>query len=197
VVGEMGASWINEGEDSWEEEKDELMILPKNIMDEMQTIAKQYPKTMFFDTSKHSMATIEMKKNVDSEKYLKDQHECLLKINHMLSLQKMDAQVSVSVTRIAINVAVKNAGKARGSERILELCSVRHLRPTQIMTFGDDVSDFAMADVFYDRGLPVEFIYVGEPEAILNKKYSYPVKQMKLLCDEGTSEFFQHISRFH
>lgn len=192
AIGEKGATWVTfdeEGTMHFGEIK-ELSMDPNLLVKTKELVAKEYSDAMFFDDTKETMLSIEMRDGFDltrfhtRQKTLDVQLQQLLEENGLAELYKIDS------TTIATDVESPYVGKALGAERFLQFLSDKNISPAEFKTFGDSVSDFAMADELDRRGEKVTFIYVGNRDKLREVHKSYLIEYVGGFSD-GTLTYLQ------
>jgi hypothetical protein len=86
----------------------------------------------------------------------------------------------IGQTTIATDIQHRTAGKHKGAQQILGWLKVCNLTPDTFYTFGDSISDKAMAEEFAATGTDTVFIFVGDPAhkpEITNPVYKTVVMQ--------------------
>ncbi|PPK93775.1 hypothetical protein CLV92_10951 [Kineococcus xinjiangensis] len=158
-------------------------------------VAARYADTMFVDTTKRAMVSVEQRVDVPASRYAAAQgpfEEEVLAACAAAGLgvglrgrEVPDAQgrvpYRIDPTVIAVDVESVLLGKDRGAERALELLAADGELPARWRTVGDSRTDYAMADLLHSRGLSVAHVDVRPGEGVPSR--DYPV-----LVPEGAVE---------
>lgn len=168
---------------------DKSLKMPADLDQEVKKLVKKkYSQTMRYE-SKKTMITTKIKEGTPIEKYREDQSRIAEDLQRLINAFGADREMKVDLSTIGANIMYKNTGKNRGIELILEWLLERNINPQKYIAFGDSFeSDIAMAQELHSRGLPVEFIYVGE-ENIDISKYPFPIKITQNKFEKGTLEY--------
>lgn len=187
IVGEKGASWMEYVNGNWQTGLDISLSLPASLKKQIKDIvAQNTSKSAFYDEGKKVMATIEMKDNYSTEKFAKDQALLLPKVQ--TALNEFEGEFTLDYSIIDIDIQHKNSGKSLGARRILEWLKRKGIKPQTFITFGDNRSDFEMAEELQKDGYSVQFVFVGKDKTLAENK-NYPVFISKEPFEKGTLEF--------
>ncbi|HSH18102.1 MAG TPA: hypothetical protein VK978_01840 [Candidatus Saccharimonadales bacterium] len=116
-------------------------------------------KTMSWDTTKRTMATIEKR----SAAQLADFHAEQGILKGLLTKELSGYDVRIDATTVATDVESTAAGKYAGAEVIWERFDNNGLdTPTAVISIGDSISDYEMARCFATKNIKSTFVYVGE-----------------------------------
>lgn len=194
AVGEKGAITLG-GADQGElkEWVDTTIAVPTFLQQEVRRIVEeQFSETMFFDTTKRTMISIEMCDGLE----LKVFQAAQLRLNEILAQlvakHNLGEKYKLDPSRIATDIENKHVGKALGVRRIVEWLNKKKITPEQFVTFGDSRSDVPMAEELHRQGLPVEFVFVGGKDLLEGRTFDFPVTYTEGMCEEGTVEFLKH-----
>lgn len=193
AVGEKGGTWAQfDKEGNIIESKDNNISVPDNLKNEIRNIIKtQYSDTMFFDESKLTMISTEMKDGHPLEDYSEKQKILARQLKTLLADKKLEDKFKVDPTTIAIDVENKHVGKHFAVKRILEWIKAKRISPKRFIAFGDSfISDIPMAEELHAQGFPVEFVYVGK-ENIPTSNYPFSIKQPIAHFGKGTLEYLK------
>jgi hydroxymethylpyrimidine pyrophosphatase-like HAD family hydrolase len=175
VVGEKGGTWITfnkEGVMHHGRDK-ELVILEELINKSKQLIEEKYHDSMFFDETKETMLSIEMRDGFSIETFHQRQKSLLEDLVQLLKKYSLEKTYNIDPTTIATDVESPKVGKALGADRFLQFLYDNDISPVEFITFGDSKSDFEMSDELERRGKKVKMIYVGDKEKLgeIHKNY--------------------------
>jgi hydroxymethylpyrimidine pyrophosphatase-like HAD family hydrolase len=194
VIGEYGGTWIefdSSGKKVVGENSD--ISIPKDLSAAVIELVKtEFSESMFFDDSKKTMISIEMADGFDLEKFSKLQQQLVVKLKNLLNDFKLQDQFKIDVTTIATDIESYSVGKGLGADQFLRFLQKRQLKPTNYLTFGDSIADFAMADRLHELGEKVEFIYVGDDQNLVHEEKDYPVHILGGFS-QGTEQFLRNL----
>lgn len=187
VVCEMGNVLVTFENNGWNKKLLDNP-LPEDLQEKMRTLAEEYKESVFYDASKETMISIEMRDGYDIKKFegiVKDLYE---KVEEILRTSYHSMELRVDATQIALDVQYEDAGKQLGAERIEDFMLERAIKPEEIYTFGDSPSDTQMAEGLQDK-YKVTFVYVGDKTKLntdnLTCEMVYPGEKFT----KGTLEF--------
>lgn len=195
AVAEKGGTWAEfDQEGNIIESKDDRISVPSNLKDEVRNIVNiEYPDTMFFDESKLTMISTEMKDGHPLEDYREKQETLVSQLKTLLSDKGLEDKFKVDPTTIAIDVENNHVGKHFAVKRIIEWVKNRGIAPKRYIAFGDSFkSDVSMAEEIHSQGLLVEFVYVGN-ENIQTSNYPFPIMQPISHFGNGTLEYLKSL----
>jgi hydroxymethylpyrimidine pyrophosphatase-like HAD family hydrolase len=120
---------------------------------------KEQLKSMFWDNTKRTMATIEKLPSADLDTFRTEQGLLVDRLSNKLASYK----VKIDGTTVATDVESPLAGKHAGAQLIYEWArSLTNNSDCAFISIGDSVSDYDMARRFAENGAPSTFVYVGE-----------------------------------
>lgn len=191
--GEIGATWITFSEEgAMEYHKDDLISVPKSLQEKVRKLIEtKYSDSMFYDESKETMITTEMKDGYPVEKYKKFQDSQNKELRDLVHQENLSQEIIVDSTTIATNVENKYVGKGFAMERILNWLRNKFINPRKIVCFGDSKSDFEMAEKASEQGFQTEFIYVGGDNAFENAESEIPITIPKNKFEKATLEYLE------
>lgn len=146
--------------------------------------------TMFWDSTKRTMATIEKIASSDLDLFHKQQ-KLLVEI---LKQNTQGCDVRIDATTIATDVESPSAGKHAGAELIYEWVR-QHTNITHesFTCFGDSLSDYEMARYFAEQGASTTFVFVGMPSDTIDEDKRVKTIRTKAQYDSGTLEYFESL----
>lgn len=195
AVAEIGGTWAEFDQDgNIVESKDEGIYVPSNLKDEVRSIINQeYSDTMFFDESKLTMISTEMRDGHPLEDYKKKQEILTGRLKTLLADKGLEDKFKVDPTTIATDIENKHVGKHFAVKRIIEWVKNKGIAPKRYIAFGDSFrSDVPMAEEIHSQGFPVEFVYVGK-ENIQKSDYPFPINQPIAHFGNGTLEYLKSL----
>ncbi|MBF8249927.1 MAG: hypothetical protein HW400_528 [Candidatus Levybacteria bacterium] len=193
VVGEKGGTWIDFDENgNLTENKDNDISVPDNLKNEIRNlISNKYSESMFYDESKLTMISTEMKDGYSLEDYREKQKVIYTEFKKMLNNESLSDKFKIDPTTIATDIENIFVGKHFAIKRILKWVKSKGVEPQKYIALGDSFgSDIPMAEELNLQGLPVEFIYVGK-ENIDVSKHPFPIKITQNKFEKGTLEFLK------
>ncbi|WGD37830.1 hypothetical protein [Lysinibacter sp. HNR] len=167
-------------------------------------ITSRFSETVFFDTTKRAMVSIEQHTHVSSDDYLALQptidrvfFDELVRLGH--GVERLDRVTSdatgkvsfrIDPTIISTDIESVLLGKDRGARRAFELIGEDSELPLEWRTLGDSRTDYAMADWLHERGYTVEHADVRPSDGLLDRPY--PVRTAgELIHDEAGVVFLR------
>jgi hypothetical protein len=184
---------------------DDALVVPPVCAETMTRLVDDgYGATMFLDSTKRSMATVEARTDVPAEDYARDQvafDEALLAALTGAGLGVLLRDRAVPDARgrtpwrvdpsvIATDVQSTAAGKDLGARRALELLAADGELPLAWETVGDSPTDYAMADQLHALGHQVRHVDV-RPAGPLPVR-PYPVSTVEGLTDDAAGAAHLH-----
>ena len=193
--GEKGGAWITfDKNGQMQHHKDDSISTPLSLQQQVRDIIEtSYRDTMFYDDTKETMISTEMKDGYSIEKYSKQQEELVIKLQNLINKSYSDRQFKVDPTTIATDIENKYVGKHFAIKRIQQWLKEKDINPQKYVAFGDSFkSDIPMAEELNSQNLPVKFVYVGS-ENIDASKYPFPIETTKNKFVNGTLEFLKSL----
>lgn len=179
VIGEKGGSWI-----TFDEEGSAIhgqapdLGIDETLRDSIaQLVIDEFGDSMFLDTTKQTMISVEMRDGYGLNEYRAIQARFTVKLTNLLAAQSNTAhKLKIDATTIAVDIENPYVGKALGVERFIELLKARNIAYSEarFTAYGDSPSDAAMADELERRGLSVSFVFVGDTTKF-EPNHRYPV----------------------
>lgn len=178
AIGEKGGSWMTFDEDgNKKHEIDRDITIPAALQQEVkQLIELKYADSMFIDTTKESMISIEMKDGFDINTYHTRQAELHEELDDLLINAGLTDRYKIDATHIAVDIENNHVGKAYGTVRLIRFLEEKQFDPEAYTAFGDSRSDFEMADELHERGKQVTFVFVGDKEKLGEISQLYPIE---------------------
>ena len=176
IIGEKGGTWITFDETSaMHHGKAKDIAIPEAINKTVAKLVEQkYSDSMFFDSTKETMLSVEMLDGFDIDTFHKRRVTFMEDLADMLKKEKLMEKYKIDPSNISTDVESIKAGKALGADRFLQFLDEKKIYPSEFETFGDSESDFAMSDELYKRRKKVKMIYVGDRNKLgeITKEYS-------------------------
>ena len=195
AVGEKGGTWAEFDEQgNIIESKDDRISIPDNLKDDVRNIINTtYSDTMFFDESKLTMISTEMKDGYPIKDYEEKQRILADQLRTLLLDKGLESKFKADPTTIAIDIENIHVGKHFAVKRIIEWVKNKRISPKRYITFGDAFkSDVPMAQEIHSQGFPVEFVYVGE-ENVQTSDYPFTINQPIARFENGTLEYLKSL----
>lgn len=148
-------------------------------------------KTMFWDTSKTTMATIEKRPDVPLAKYHQEQK--VLADILVEAFAASNEKVKVDCTTISTDIESVAAGKYAGSRLLHEWSATKPMIVTSRTCFGDSASDYAMAQFFSEQAIPVTFVFVGKESEELPQHDQVTIIRPGKIYEDGTLAFLRDL----
>lgn len=191
AVGEKGGTWLTFDKDgTMRQYKDDSISIPQSLREKVKKLIDTgYSESMFYDESKETMISTEMKDGFEVEEYRKLQEALNIKLNELIEQENLNQQLKVDPTTIATDIENERVGKGFAIERILKWLQQRKINPRQFIAFGDSRGDLEMGEKLYERNLPFTFVYVGIRETLEGKEYPFPITYTQNRFDKGTLGF--------
>lgn len=195
AVGEKGGTWAEfDDQNNLIEKKDDGISVPDNLKNDISNlISNKYSDSMFYDESKLTMVSTEMKDGHSLEDYKKKQIALTAEFKTLLAKINLDGRFKIDPTTIATDIENIFVGKNFSVKRIVEWVKKKGVKPQMYVTFGDSFrSDIPMAQELNSQNLPVEFVYVGE-EKIDTSKYPFSIRVTQSKYGKGSLEFLKSL----
>jgi hypothetical protein len=198
IIGEKGGTWVTFNEQGEAHHgKSAAISIPEAVNEAAKKlVTEKYSDCMFFDATKQTMMSIEMHEGYDLQMFKDRQRELVEDLNALLAETGIDNTYKVDATTIATDVESPYAGKALGADRSLQWLRDSNIKTGQFVAFGDSISDLEMADELQRKGLPVQFVYVGDPEKLEEAKAARKIKDENIIINvggfsQGTLDYLQ------
>jgi hydroxymethylpyrimidine pyrophosphatase-like HAD family hydrolase len=196
AVGEFGTVTIQYNDSGKRTQNiDHSISVPEILQIEVKELVKNnFSDVAFYDITKKTMISIEMIDGLAIDKF--QQKEIILNKNlqSLLEHHKLTKEYKIIPDRIATNLGHAFIGKGLGVQKALKWLAKREITPKRFITFGDNVSDLAMAEELYKRGLLVEFVFVGEKSLLAGGEMKFPVVYTQKQCELGTLEYLKKLN---
>lgn len=193
AVGEKGGTWLTFDENGkMQHHKDNSISVPQSLQNKIRDlISSEFSESMFFDESKETMISTEMKDGYAIEEYREHQNILNKKLEELVENESLNEQLKVDPTTIAIDIENKRVGKGFAVKQIIKWLKNKEINPKIYIAFGDSFSsDISMAEEIHSQGLPVEFVYVGK-ENVQMSGFPFPAKRPTAHFENGTLEFLK------
>lgn len=187
IIGEKGGTWVTFNEQGEEQHgKSAAISVPDEVNQATKRLVQEkYGDCMFFDATKQTMMSIEMQDGYDKNDFAERQKDLVNDLNVLLTEKGLGGLYKVDPTTIATDVESPYVGKALGADRALQWLRDNNIRAGRFVTFGDSTSDLEMADELQRKGIPVEFVYVGEAQKLADHQAAGKVKDPSIIRNIG------------
>lgn len=189
AVGEKGGTWMTFGKEGKPQEHvDESISVSSNLQANIQNlIASKYSRSMFYDSSKKTMVSIEMKDGYDISKYERDQELLVPQVEKIIKRHGLEKNLVIELNPIAIDIQNKNVGKHLGMRHVLNWLRKRKIKVLNFITIGDMPSDIKMAEELHRNNFLVTHIHVGDK--IKEHKYPFRIINTSSRYEKGAKEY--------
>jgi len=192
ISGEFGgvSSSFENGQEA--EKIDEDLSVPEALRNLVKDVTRDL-ETMFFDDTKKTMITTEMKDGYADMTRLKEEQESLSsKFEKLVEEFKIGINFEVVVDTIAVNIKNRNANKKNSALQVLNWLGNKNIKPEKFIAFGDSNTDLEMAQAVHDKGFDVEFVFVGNKEDIVGIGTPFKITKTRESYEKGTLEFLRN-----
>ena len=204
VVGEKGGTWLTLDEDGlMHEHRDDSISVPQDLQDEVRLVVEErFPKTMFFDRTKHTMISVEMNEVNDRryegelslEAFERDQIRLIEVLGEILKKRGLDKILEIDPTTIATDIQNKKVGKDFAARKAIAWLEAKGFKSERFVAVGDSKSDLATAEELHNNGYDVQFVFVGaesDREDIQRGNPVFPIFFPEGKFNKGTVEFLR------
>lgn len=123
---------------------------------------KQYGEFLFYDASKQSMASFELKPTHDPKELADALPLILSELKIILEHFDPDGKFRMDSTKISIDIEHREAGKELGTTRFIKFCSQNNIPISDIWIFGDSKMDLAMLETCKNHAIPSRLFFLGD-----------------------------------
>lgn len=194
AMGEKGGVWITYDESGNPQEHiDSEISVPHDLQDQVKRLIEdEFSDLMFYDETKKTMISTEMKDRVSLQDYHGRQQVLNQKLKELVASHGSSDQMEVDPTTIATDIQNKHVGKDFAARRVLAWLKEKGIKPQNFVAMGDSRSDVPMAREVHDQGFPVTFVFVGKEEDrnhIKSLNLPFPVTFTQNKYESGTVEY--------
>lgn len=189
VVGEKGGTWMTFG-DNGESQKhvDASISISSNLQKDIRDIiTSKCSKSMFYDTTKKTMISTEMKDGYNMGEYEKNQKLLAPEVKKIIKKYGLEKVLIIELNPIALDVQHKYVGKHLGIRRILNWLRERKINVLNFITIGDMPSDIKMAEEIHKNNFSVTHVYVGEKK--IEDQYPFKIITTANKYEKGAEEY--------
>lgn len=195
IVGEKGGAILDFSQNG--EEKifiDSFINIPATIKNEIRDlIKKKFSNEVFYDETKLTMVTVQKSENITMDEFNNIHPLINVEIKQILDKYDKDKKIKFTPTTLDTDIENNHVGKDFAAGKILEWLDRKSYTANKFITFGDNIADLEMAKHIFDKGLNVEFVFVGKKEVNVND-YSFKVIITEEKYDKGTIEYLKKIN---
>lgn len=193
VVSEKGGTWLTFGDEGERQEFiDSAIFTPQALQQSVRNlIDERYSQVMFYDETKQTMISVEMKDGVTIQKYRPLQTLFKHDLEKLLRDFNLEDNYKIDTSSIAVDIQSVTVGKDLGARKILAWLRERMVSPKVFITFGDSQSDFAMPYEIHQQGFNVIFVFVGEKGELGAQNLPFEVTYTKFTHDQGTLDYLK------
>lgn len=184
---EQGGGWARFENGNIKPEYDNKLLITKESSEAVKNIIGQ-TSSMFFDETKQTMISIEMKTGADIKDFAREREKIMPQLEQLVD--RINPQLKIIPGAIAIDIMNQFEGKNLGVLRLLEFFERENITPEKGICFGDSPADLEMADELFLAKIPVEFVFVGERD--IEPDNLYPIQKTVSKYDLGTLEFLKN-----
>ena len=194
AVGEKGGVWITysqkgEPQDHIDETISSYLKLQEEVRE---LIEREFSDLTFYDESKKTMISVEMKDGINLEDFHQRQAFLDEELENLIKRCNLSSQLETDPTAIATDIQDKHVGKDFAARRVLAWLKSRDIVPKMAVAIGDSKSDVPMAQEIHNQGLPVTFVFVGKEQDrkdIVRLNLPFPVHFPQGHNESGTLEY--------
>lgn len=195
IVGEKGGAILDFSQNG--EEKifiDSFINIPATVKNEIRDlIKKKFSNEVFYDETKLTMVTVQKSENITMDEFNNIHPLINVEIKQILDKYDEDKKIKFTPTTLDTDIENSHVGKDFAAGKILEWLDRKSYTANKFITFGDSIADLEMAKYIFDKGLNVEFVFVGKKEVNVND-YSFKVIITEEKYDKGTIEYLKKIN---
>lgn len=190
--GAKGGTWITFDENGkMQHHKDNLISVSQSLRGKVRALVNsEFSDSMFFDETKETAISTEMKDGYLVEKFTKQQQGLNNKLQELIDQERLTKELKIDPTTIATDIENVNVGKGFAVKRILGWLDEIKVNPHKFVTFGDSLSDLPMPEKLHEKGKNIEFVYVGNKNIHISK-YPFSIKIPQNKFEKGTLEFLK------
>lgn len=135
---------------------------------------QKYNDAMFFDATKETMLTFEMRDGYNLDTFHSRQQQFVSELMKIIQKNNLSSSFIIDPSTISTDVESKYVGKALGTKRFLQFLVDTNVSVSNFVTFGDSKSDFEISDELERNDKKVTMIYVGDKEKLgeIQRKYT-------------------------
>jgi hydroxymethylpyrimidine pyrophosphatase-like HAD family hydrolase len=170
IVAEMGGVLCTFTAGEIRIELDETLSLPgafitdvRAVLETEQSDGTRLSDDMWWDPIKKTMGSLVKWDHIGIERFNEVRPVLAQKLEVLLKKHALH-DFMIGQTTIATDIQHKDAGKHKGAGQISAWLAGRGDAPATFYTFGDSISDKAMAETFASHGANTYFVFVGDPQ---------------------------------
>lgn len=181
AIGEKGGAWatFDKAGEVMERYRDNKLAVPKYLRGLVGKYVAENFTTMFYDKTKTTMISVEMKDDLPSTQeatFNMEKQRLATYLHNLLNDLGFINKYSVDVTRIAVDLQYADgklkAGKGRGTDVFIRILSERGIKPKRYVSAGDSTSDAEMHKRLKELELASHFVYVGGRKDLAKENFA-------------------------
>lgn len=185
---EKGGTWQEADKDVYIHES---FVLPSLFVEKVKKIIDdEFADVVFFDISKKTMISIEMRKGISLDVFTPRQRQLHDILARLLEENNLLDNYFIQEDLIATDIIHKNAGKDMGMQHIVTWLQTIGKIPEHFYCFGDNPSDLHMGELLSDQNFPFTFVYVGT-KPLQQPSFAPLIPKEKF--DKGTTETLKQL----
>lgn len=130
----------------------------------------KYGEFLFYDTTKQSMASFELKPSHNPGELAEALPMILSELTTILKRFDPDGIFRMDTTKISIDVEHMKAGKELGTTRFIQFCTQKNSVLSDVWIFGDSRMDLAMLETCKNHAIPSRLFFLGDTTNIPDTK---------------------------
>lgn len=192
VSGEFGSTAAIHVEGKRKEIIDQEKALPKELVQKLEEVTRQFREYAAFDSAKLTMFTVYSNGTVPLHVFKEHKKDIIPVIKQVVG---DNPEIEVHEDQVSINVKNKLATKHVATAQFLKWLAEKKIVPVHFYAFGDSASDLEIGQELFDQKVPATFVFVGERGTIEHKPVSFPIIFTENHYDEGTLDYLNQIDK--
>jgi phosphoserine phosphatase len=169
AYGEKGGAWIAYPDAGPRRvHVDASVTIAPALADAVRALVRRVPyvDTMFFDETKRTMLSIEMRAGVTMTAFATLQRQLVPELERIIAEYANEHLLRIDANSIATDVEYAHMGKGYAATRYVAELAAHGIRPQRIVCCGDSGSDYPMLDALLRLGIEAELVFVGPRQAL-------------------------------
>ncbi|MBI4089198.1 MAG: hypothetical protein HY424_00655 [Candidatus Levybacteria bacterium] len=196
IVGEKGGTWMDFDENGQPQDHiDKSISIPQNLQNDVRSLVNsKYSDSTFFDLTKRTMISTEMRDGYDMTSYGEDQKLLAPQVDELIRKYQLENVLVVEPNPIAYDIQNIEVGKHLGIKRILNWLKDKGMKIVKFTTIGDSPGDIKMAQELNKNNLKVRHVHVGK-KGTHEDSYPFEVITTEREYEEGTEDFLKGLPK--
>lgn len=196
IVGEKGGTWMDFDENGRPQDHiDESISIPQDLQDDVRDLVNsKYSGSTFFDSTKRTMISTEMRDGYDMASYDEDQKLLAPQVGELIRKYGLENVLVAEPNPIAYDIQNIEVGKHLGVKRILNWLKDKSTKIVRFTTIGDSQGDIKMAQELNKNNLKVKHVHVGK-KGTHEESYPFEVITTEREYEEGTEDFLKGLPK--